>query len=54
MIKNIIKVIISIAITCLAVKYARLERGNNFIGGEVFTPLYCWVCLWGIPKLLKK
>lgn len=54
MIKNTIKIIVTIALTILAYRYAQIERGYNAFGGEVLIPLLCWIVLFLAPKMAKE
>lgn len=51
---NIIKISITVVLTILAFKYARGVRGNNAVGGEVFTPFFCWGALYLAPKMSRE
>lgn len=46
MIKNTIKIIVTIALTILAYRYAQIEREYNAFGGEVLIPPLCWIVLF--------
>lgn len=51
---NIAKILITVVLTILAFKYARGIRGNNAVGGEVFTPFFCWGALYLAPGMAKE
>ena len=51
---NITKISITVVLTILAFKYARVIRGNNAVGGEVFTPFFCWGTLYLAPKMFRE
>lgn len=51
---NITKISITVVLTILAFKYARIERGYNAFGGEVLIPPLCWVVLFLAPKMAKE
>mgnify|MGYP000259703165 CR=1 FL=1 len=51
---NITKISITVVLTILAFKYARGIRGNNAVGGEVFTPFFCWGALYLVPKMFRE
>ena len=47
---NIEKILITVVLTILAFKYAKIERGYNAFGGEVVIPLLCWIILFFSTK----
>ena len=55
--KNILKVILTIALTSAAYRYAAIERGH-FLGliggGETAVPILCWLLLWFFPAAFKE
>lgn len=51
---NIIKISITVVLTILAFKYAKIERGYNAFGGEVLIPPLCWIVLFLAPKMAKE
>ena len=51
---NITKISITVVLTILAFKYAKIERGYNAFGGEVLIPPLCWVVLFLAPKMAKE
>lgn len=53
--KNIIKIALTITLTALAYRYAKIERGYTYIigGGESFVPIVCIIAFWCLPALLK-
>jgi len=55
--KNTVKVILTIALTVAAYKYAAIERGH-FLGliggGETFIPALCGMLFWLLPSMVKE
>lgn len=55
--KNTLKVILTIALTVAAYRYAAIERGH-FLGviggGETTVPILCWLLLWFFPGAIKE
>ena len=55
--KNTVKVILTIALTSAAYRYAAIERGH-FLGviggGETAVPILCWLLLWFFPAAFKE
>ena len=55
--KNTLKVILTIALTVVAYKYAAIERGH-FLGviggGETFIPALCGMLFWLLPSMVKE
>ena len=51
---NITKISITVVLTILAFKYAKIERGYNAFGGEVLIPPLCWIVLFLAPKMVKE
>lgn len=55
--KNTVKVILTIALTIAAYKYAAIERGyflGVIGGGETFIPALCGMLFWLLPLMLKE
>ena len=51
---NIIKISITVVLTILAFKNAKIERGHNGIGGEAFIPFFCLGALYLAPGMAKE
>lgn len=51
---NVIKISITVVLTILAFKYAKIERGYNAFGGETLIPPLCWIVLFLAPKMAKE
>lgn len=51
---NIAKLTVTIILTILAFKYAKIERGYNAFGGETLIPPLCWIVLFLAPKMAKE
>lgn len=51
---NITKISITVVLTILAFKYAKIERGYNAFGGEVLIPFLCWIVLYLAPRMAKE
>ncbi len=51
---NITKISITVVLTILAFKYAKIERGYNAVGGEALIPFLCWIVLYLAPKMAKE
>ena len=55
--KNTLKVILTIALTIAAYRYATVERGY-FLGivggGETFVPVLCGMLFWLLPSTVKE
>lgn len=55
--KNTLKVILTIALTIAAYKYAAIERGyylGIIGGGETFVPILCIMLFWFFPEMIKE
>ena len=55
--KNTLKVILTIALTIAAYRYAAIERGyflGMIGGGETAVPVLCWLLLWFFPAAIKE
>ena len=55
--KNTVKVILTIALTITAYKYAAIERGyfaGIIGGGETFVPILCIMLFWFFPEMIKE
>ena len=55
--KNTVKVILTIALTVAAYKYAAIERGyflGVIGGGETFIPALCGMLFWLLPSMVKE
>lgn len=55
--KNTVKVILTIALTVAAYKYAATERGyylGIIGGGETFIPALCGMLFWLLPSMVKE
>ena len=55
--KNTVKVILTIALTIAAYKYATVERGyflGVIGGGETFIPALCGMLFWLLPSMVKE
>ena len=55
--KNTVKVILTIALTIAAYKYAAIERGyflGVIGGGETFIPALCGMLFWLLPSMVKE
>ena len=55
--KNTVKVILTIALTITAYKYAAIERGyflGVIGGGETFIPALCGMLFWLLPSMVKE
>ena len=55
--KNTLKVILTIALTIAAYKYAAIERGyylGIIGGGETFVPILCIMLFWFFPKMIEE
>ena len=55
--KNSLKVILTIALTIAAYKYAAIERGyylGIIGGGETFVPVLCGMLFWLLPSMVKE
>lgn len=55
--ENILKVILTIALTIAAYKYAAIERGyylGIIGGGETFVPILCGMLFWLLPSMVKE
>ena len=55
--KNTVKVILTIALTVAAYRYAAIESGH-FLGviggGETAVPVLCWLLFWFFPAAIKE
>ena len=51
---NIIKISITVVLTILAFKYAKIERGYNAFGGETLIPPLCWIIFFLAQKMAKE
>ena len=55
--KNTLKVILTIALTVAAYRYAAIERGyflGVIGGGETFIPALCGILFWLLPSMIKE
>lgn len=55
--KNTIKIILTIILTVVAYKYAETERGyylGIIGGGETFVPVLCGMLFWLLPSMVKE
>lgn len=55
--KNTLKVILTIALTVAAYRYAAIERGyflGVIGGGETAVPVLCRLLLWFFPDAIKE
>ena len=55
--KNTLKVILTIALTIAAYRYAAIERGyflGVIGGGETFIPALCGMLFWLLPSMVKE
>lgn len=55
--KNTIKIILTIILTVAAYKYAETERGyflGIIGGGETFVPILCIMLFWFFPEMIKE
>ncbi|ASQ48708.1 hypothetical protein BCB68_07085 [Leptotrichia sp. oral taxon 498] len=55
--KNTVKVILTIALTSAAYRYAAIERGyflGVIGGGETFIPALCGMLFWLLPSMVKE
>ena len=55
--KNTLKVILTIALTVAAYRYAAIERGyfaGIVGGGEMAVPILCWLLLWFFPDAIEE
>ena len=55
--KNTVKVILTIALTIAAYRYAETERGyflGIIGGGETFAPVLCGMLFWFFPEMIKE
>mgnify|MGYP000982827851 FL=1 len=55
--KNTLKVILTIALTIAAYRYATVERGyflGVIGGGETFIPALCGMLFWLLPSTVKE
>ena len=55
--KNTVKVILTIALTIAAYRYASIERGyflGVIGGGETFIPALCGMLFWLLPSMVKE
>lgn len=55
--KNTIKIILTIILTVAAYKYAETERGyylGIIGGGETFVPVLCGMLFWLLPSMVKE
>lgn len=55
--KNTVKMVLTIALTIAAYKYAATERGyylGIIGGGETFIPALCGMLFWLLPSTVKE
>lgn len=55
--KNTIKLILTVILTVITYKYAETERGyflGIIGGGETFVPILCGMLFWLLPSMLKE
>lgn len=55
--KNTVKIILTIILTVAAYKYAETERGyflGIIGGGETFVPILCVMLFWLLPSMVKE
>lgn len=55
--KNTIKLILTVILTIIAYRYATTERGyylGIIGGGETFVPILCGMLFWLLPSMVKE
>lgn len=55
--KNTIKLILTVILTVITYKYAETERGyflGIIGGGETFVPILCGMLFWFFPEMIKE